>query len=97
MLYISATANSVYDMAHVMNRADQLGGWDGIKALVEYYEELSESMGKGIEIDIIAWCCDWTHYGDEDELLVEYGSLEDAMDETTVLELEDGGYLVLNH
>ena len=49
-------AGDLYNMACRMNRGDNFcyNGWG---ALGEYLEELSDSMGENIEIDIIAICC----------------------------------------
>ena len=34
--------------------------YDGLKALFAYIEELEESMGEEIELDVIALCCDYS-------------------------------------
>lgn len=96
--------------------------WDGLEALLEYYDEIDENM----EFDAIAICCDCTEYGENaacsfDDLISDYGYkypveewLEDNAleenefdndlyidslverleDETTVLHVANGNYIV---
>ena len=33
--------------------------YEGLTALYEYLEELSEDTGEDIELDVIALCCEW--------------------------------------
>ena len=68
--------------------------------LFEYLDNLSDDIGD-IQVDIIAICCDWAEYS-EDELLSEYGHMveeEDTsaeelaellQDATTVITVEHG-------
>lgn len=35
---------------------------EGAKAVQEYYEELSESIGEPVEFDPIAWCVEFSEY-----------------------------------
>lgn len=96
--------------------------WDGLEALLEYYDEIDENM----EFDAIAICCDCTEYGENaacsfDDLISDYGYkypveewLEDNAleenefdndlyidslvkrleDETTVLHVSNGNYII---
>jgi len=73
--------------------------------LFEYYEEVSESVDEGIELDPVAICCDWAEYTAE-ELTKEFGHLvdrDDDMDEdeyfADILEYvqEDGVLLEVHH
>ena len=45
--------------------------YEGLGALYEYLEELSEDTGEDIELDVIAICCDYTEYS-EDEAREEF-------------------------
>lgn len=65
--------------------------------LFHYLDDLSDDVDD-IELDVIALCCEWTEYTAE-EFERELGmTIDDARDETTVLEVEhsDGNisYLV---
>lgn len=55
---------------------------EGSKAVFNYFDELSESMGEPVEFDPIAWCVEFSeydsvaeaykeHYGDDSDLPVE--------------------------
>ena len=57
--------------------------YEGLGALYEYLEELSEDTGEDIELDVIAICCDYTEYS-EDEAREEFDidvDVEDWQDE----------------
>ena len=45
--------------------------YEGLGALYEYLNELSEDLGEDIELDVIALCCDYTEYS-EDEAREEF-------------------------
>ena len=69
---------------------------EALNYLFDYYEELDESCGMETELDVIAICCDWTEYWDE-ELIDEYGYLledevfdDDADDEDRVEAIING-------
>ena len=57
--------------------------YEGLGALYEYLNELSEDLGEDIELDVIALCCDYTEYS-EDEAREEFdidADVEDWQDE----------------
>ena len=71
-------------------------------ALFEYLEEIDRESGSEIELDVIAICCDWTEYADEQEAAEAYGweegqgkPVDFLRESTTVIEFA-GGVLVLN-
>ena len=53
--------------------------YEGLGALYEYLEELSEDTGEDIELDVIAICCDYTEYS-EDEAREEFDIDPDVED-----------------
>lgn len=72
-----------------MGRKDQFSH-DGLCKLFEYLEEIEDSTGEEIELDVIALCCDYT----EDSIanvLKEYDleTLEEIQDRTTVIMVDD--------
>lgn len=72
---------------------------EGAKALFNYFDELSDELGKDIEFDPIAWLCDFTEYDSFDQFKKEYGYEEDYQElrnETTVIELDNDHILVEN-
>lgn len=38
----------------------------GLRVLVDYLEELSDSMGQPVELDVVAWYCEYTEDTVED-------------------------------
>ena len=40
--------------------------YEGLGALYDYLWELSEQIGEAFELDVIALCCDFTEYSEEE-------------------------------
>ena len=47
--------------------------YDGLKALYDYLEDLSEDCDIEIELDVIAICCEFSEYDTALEIAKEYG------------------------
>ena len=69
-LKITADANRVVQLAVDYGRLDQFG-YNGWRMLAEAMEQLSDDIGEDIEVDIIAWCCEYTHADSADEAFEE--------------------------
>ena len=57
-------------------------------------------MDKPYELDVIAICCEFTEYASLDEVKDNYGdglTLDEVYDNTTVLELANGGYILQDY
>ena len=81
-----------------MGRGEQFS-IQGLNALYDYLDDLSESMGEPIELDVIALCCEYTEYDDLEELLeacdyIDAESVEDVLHYTEVIEVDGGGYII---
>ena len=83
-------------------REDQFS-YEGKKALYDYLEELSEELGKCIELDVIAICCDFTEYSSLEEFNNDYSysignidDIEDIQDYTIVIEINDESFIIQN-
>jgi len=46
--------------------------YEGKRALYEYLIQLEEDLGKEIECDIIAFCCEYTEYENLDDFIKNY-------------------------
>ena len=106
---IKETVNE-YRFADVL-LADEYASWShgATKALFEYYEQLSEDLGKDIELDRVAIRCEWNEWDDALEVARLYGFTvkgKEATDEsdieaarewleerTTVLDVENTEYV----
>jgi hypothetical protein len=73
--------------------------YEGKSALFDYFDEMDEAW----ELDVIAICCDFAEYT-IDELRVEYPDYKEESDEslleylndnTLVMDLENGSYIVM--
>lgn len=70
-------------------RQDQFSS-DALRALFDFYEELSDDMGEDIPLDVIAICCDWGEYAEEE--LEENGI---CLDDHHFIKLDNGNFLVM--
>jgi len=62
------------------------------RALYNYYDELSDCMESGLEIDRVMVRCEWSSYKNFDEILEVYDfnySMDSLMDMTQVIILDD--------
>lgn len=64
----------------------------GLEALYNYLCDLEDSTGTEFELDVIAFCCDFTEYASfkefQHDYVKEYKSLDDVRDDTTVVEID---------
>jgi len=47
--------------------------YEGLKALFEYLEELEESCGEEIELDVISLCCDYCEHKSAVDCIKDHG------------------------
>ena len=68
------------------------------EALAEYYEELEDSLGRSVELDIVAVRCEWTAYDNRQELEEAYTPEELSWMEDTpsLIECDDDTFLFRN-
>lgn len=64
--------------------------YDGKKALYKYLVDLEDATGEIMEMDWIAFCCEYSEYDSQEELLDNYDekNLNDIMDKTDVIEFK---------
>ena len=72
---------------------------EGLKALYDYLIEEEESSGISKELDVISLCCSFTEYEDFEEIQVSYNveSIEEVRDNTLVLDICGGGYILADY
>ncbi len=71
----NVTFTDFTDAFRNMGRKDQFS-YNGLKALYDYLEELENDMNEEIELDVIAFCCEYTEY----ENLAEYNQEHDYVE-----------------
>ena len=74
--------------------------YDGLNSLFDYFEELEEDMGKEIDFDPIAICCEYSEYKNLNEIKENYSSVEindidDLKYHTSVIEIENTDRLII--
>jgi hypothetical protein len=96
-LYMEVNLSDLCNIAYRLGRYDQLGGYEGLKALHEFYTELSREIGEPIEVDVVGWCTEWAHYKTLDDAMQDLDVGQKDMEDGNVIVLEldnNAGYLV---
>lgn len=66
--------------------------------MFEYLESMEDDMGKPIELDVIALCCEYSEYKSlaefQDNYGKEYKSMDDVRDATTVIEIDEEAFII---
>ena len=77
---------------HRMGRGNNFT-YEGLSALYDYLEDYEDSTGEQIELDVIAFCCEYNEYESLAEFQEYYGedyqSIEDIENQTTLIPLDD--------
>jgi hypothetical protein len=82
---------------HRMGRGEQFT-YEGLNALYDYLEDLGDDIGEPIELDVIAFCCEYAEYESLEEFQEDYGdeyqSIEEIEQSTTVIMIDDSSFIV---
>jgi len=79
------------------NRADNFS-YEGLTALFDWLEQLTDDTDTPYVLDVIALCCEYSEYTDFAEVQANYSStkldnIDDLQDHTLVIEF-DGGIII---
>ena len=77
------------------NRADQFS-YEGLGALFDWLEEMSNDCTEPYELDVIGLCCEFTEYSDLDEIKQAYNTINtiDDLHDRTIAIVFDGGIII---
>ena len=92
----SITVNSFRDAFRDCGRADSFT-YDGFTALYEYLTQLEDECDMEIELDPIAFDCEYTEYSDLEELQGDYPDIESIdglRDHTQVIEFNHDSLII---
>jgi len=98
-MFKTITFNSFTDAFRDYNRQDQFS-YEALRAIFEYLEDYEDGCDNQMELDVIAICCEFTEYEDLEDLQTNYSdieSLEDLYNHTTVIELDNGGLVIVDY
>lgn len=102
MIYKQISESDFIKEFQNMGRGTQFTN-DGLVALYNYLENVSEDTGEKIELDVIALCCEYTEYASLEDLQEVYPnieSMEQLNEKTTVIEVDDamktGAFIIAN-
>ena len=74
--------------------------YEGLTALYEFLTAFEEETEQEIELDVIAFCCDYSEYKDLKEFQTDYGkeykTIKDIEDETQVIPVGEKGFIIQN-
>jgi len=82
---------------HKMGRGEQFS-YEGLIALYDYLEDYEDSTGEQIELDVIAFCCEYSEYESLAEFQQDYGedyqSIEEIEHATQVIMIDDNSFII---
>ena len=80
-----------------MDRGEQFS-YNGLKALYEYLEEYEDATGTELDLDVLAFCCEYAEYDTLKDFQADYGeeyeSLEAISNETTLIIINDESFII---
>lgn len=72
--------------------------YDGLNALYDYLEDYEDGTGEQIELDVIAFCCEFNEYENLEEFQGDYGddyqSIEEIEYQTQVIMIDDDSFII---
>ena len=73
--------------------------YEGLEALYNYLEQYSEDLGEDLEMDVVAFSCDYSEYNSLQEFQENYGeeykTIDDIEEQTTVIKLKDNTSFII--
>ena len=81
------TTVSFCDFVDAFHRADRYDnfGYNGLRVIFDYLEELEQDIGEEIELDVVAICCDY-NMASADDIARDYRVDVEGLDEDEVHE-----------
>tara|TARA_R100000808_G_C2140183_1_gene147996 strand:+ start:745 stop:1050 length:306 start_codon:yes stop_codon:yes gene_type:complete len=82
------------------NQSDQYKNnfsYEGLKALYDYLWDLSEDRGEDIEMDYVAFACEFAEYEDFKHFQEDYkdiGNMDDLEQQTEVIKINDSSFII---
>ena len=70
---------------------------EGLRALYNYLWDFSEDIGNDIEMDYIAFSCDFNEYEDFKHFQEDYkdiGNMDDLEQQTEVIKINDSSFII---
>ena len=71
--------------------------YEGLRALYNYLWDLSEDMGEDIEMDYVAFSCEYSEYEDFKHFQEDYkdiGNMGDLEQQTEVIKINDSSFII---
>ena len=92
------------DFRDAFQKMDRMNGWsyEGLGALYDYLTEMEEDCGTEIELDVIAYCCEYTEYASlgafrddyENADGDAYETINDIEERTSVIMIDDESFII---
>ena len=91
------TSSDFTSAFHKMGRGNNFT-YEGLNALYDYLEDLGDDIGEQIELDVIAFCCEYAEYESLEEFQEDYSedyqSIEEIEHATQVIMIDDTSFII---
>lgn len=92
------TISTFRDYFNKSNQYNNVFSYKGLECLYNYLWDLSEDVGENIEMDYVAFCCEYTEYNNikefQDDYGTDYKTIEDIEEQTTVIRIDDESFII---
>ena len=72
--------------------------YKGLEKLYNYLWQYSEDVGEDVEMDYIAFCCEYSEYQNLEQFQIDYGeefeTIEDEEKVTTVIKIDKESFII---
>lgn len=95
-MFTRVNLSAFRDAFRTAGRKDQFS-YDGLRVIFDYMEELGDSLGEPIELDVVAICCDYAEMTPEEVIeaySIPYDASEDDIWDTVRDYLNDRSIIV---
>lgn len=100
-VYDTLSTDQIADAFYKDDYASWHKDYEACQAIAEYLEEYAESTGEPLELDTVAFHCDFSLYSSLDELNKEYDTdfktIEELQDHAQVIKVNDEKFVTDYH
>jgi hypothetical protein len=103
MIYRKCSSFQFHDAFASNKQRKDTFSYEGLNALFNYFDDLTEDTGVDMELDVVAICCEYAEYENIAEYLCDYPSdsqatnLEELSEHTIVLPIGDAGRFIIQN
>ena len=92
------TLSKFRDYFYKSEQYNNVFSYKGLEKLYNYLWEYGEDTGQNVEMDYVAFCCEYSEYANIKEFQNDYGeeykTIEDIENKTTVIKIDKESFII---